>query len=177
MSKFQLLTQIISQRKAIRHYQNKKIPSKLIEEIIKIACRAPSWLGTEPWFILTVDKEKIKKNLYPLANQQPQVLECSHLFLLFSAKKTRLTPERAKQQCFILLQNFLLLFTSLNIATCPMGGFQETEIIAYCEKNNYIPQDYYNLAVIFTAGYPQTEKDWEKDIKEKEWKSVFKLIS
>jgi hypothetical protein len=40
-----------------------------------------------------------------------------------------------------------------------MGGFQETEIITYCEKNSYIPQDYYNLAVIFTAGYPQTEKD------------------
>jgi nitroreductase len=94
-----------------------------------------------------------------LINQQKQVLECSHLFLLFSTKNSRLSTERTKQQCFILLQNFLLLFTSLDIATCPMGGFQEPEVIEYCEKKNYIPQDHYNLAVIFTAGYPQSEKD------------------
>jgi nitroreductase len=108
---------------------------------------------------LAIDIEKIKRDLYLLINQQQQVLECSHLFLLFSTKKTRLTPEKSKQQCFILLQNFLLLFTSLDIASCPMGGFQELEIITYCEKNNYIPQCCYNLAVIFTAGYPQNEKE------------------
>ena len=176
MTKFAILTEVISQRKAIRCYQNQKIPFELVEEVIKIACRAPSWFGTEPWFILVIDSEKLKKDLYPLINQQSQVLECSHLFLLFSAKKTRLTPEIAKRQCFVLLQNFLLLFTSLNIATCPMGGFQETEIIAYCEKNNYILPDYYNLAVIFTAGYPQSEKDWAKEIKQKDWTKVYKIV-
>ena len=39
---FYTLTNIISQRKAIREYNSQKIPAELVEKVIKIACRAPS---------------------------------------------------------------------------------------------------------------------------------------
>jgi len=39
---FYTLTNIISQRKAIREYNSQKIPIELVEKVIKIACRAPS---------------------------------------------------------------------------------------------------------------------------------------
>ena len=39
---FYTLTNIISQRKAIREYNSQKIPVELVEKVIKIACRAPS---------------------------------------------------------------------------------------------------------------------------------------
>jgi nitroreductase len=42
MSKFEILSQIVSQRKAIRHYNSQKIPLETIEKVIKLACRAPS---------------------------------------------------------------------------------------------------------------------------------------
>jgi len=45
---FQNLTNVISQRKAIREYNSQKISLPLIKKVIKIACRAPSWYGLEP---------------------------------------------------------------------------------------------------------------------------------
>ncbi|CAH1766038.1 1348_t:CDS:2, partial [Entrophospora sp. SA101] len=84
-SSFRVLSNIISQRKAIREYNSQKIPSELVEKVIKIACRAPS---------------------------------------------------------------------CLNLATSPMGGFKEKEIIDYLEQNNLVPAGKYNLAVSFAVGYP-----------------------
>jgi nitroreductase len=214
---FYTLVNIISQRKAIREYNSQKIPSELVEKVIKIACRAPSWYGLEPWFILVIDNKKIKQDLYPLFYQQKQIISCSHLFLILSYrgeafnwetdlfkkkvfwKYNRLTEETypkfcqkslslfdtdkpkkisnwAKQQCFILLQNFLLLWTSLNIATSPMGGFQEKKIIAYLEENKLIPVGYYNLAVSFAVGYSLEEELWKKEVQEKNWKKMFQII-
>ncbi len=213
---FYILTNIISQRKAIREYNSQKIPAELVEKVIKIACRAPSWYGLEPWFILAIGGEKIKQDLYPFFNQQKQVIDCSHLFLILSCrgeafnwetdlfkqkvlwKYNRLTEETylefcqkslslfnsakpkkisiwAKQQCFILLQNFLLLWTSLNIATSPMGGFKEKEIIDYLEQNNLVPAGKYNLAVSFAVGYPSKVELWKKEVHEKDWKGIFKI--
>jgi nitroreductase len=45
---FQIFTEIVSRRKAIREYNSQKIPSGLIKKMIKVACRAPSWYGLEP---------------------------------------------------------------------------------------------------------------------------------
>lgn len=213
---FQNLTGIISQRKAIREYSSQKIPAELVKKVIKIACRAPSWYGLEPWFILVISKPQFKQDLYPFFNQQKQVVDCSHLFLILSyrgeafnwdtdlfkqkvfwkfnllTKKTYpvfcqkslalFNPDKpqkisiwAKQQCFILLQNFLLLWTSLNIATSPMGGFQEKRVIEYLEKNNLIPVGYYNLAISFAAGYPLSDELWKKQLR-KGLKKTFKII-
>ena len=83
---FQNLTNVISQRKAIREYNSQKISLPLIKKVIKIACRAPSWYGLEPCFILAIGKQQIKQDLYLFFNQQKQVIECSHLFLILSYK-------------------------------------------------------------------------------------------
>lgn len=79
---------------------------------------------------------------------------CQKSLAIFDPTKPKKISIWAKQQCFILLQNFLLLLTSLNIATSPMGGFQEKKVIEYLENNGLIPANYYNLAVSFSAGYP-----------------------
>jgi len=214
---FQVFTKIVSRRKVIREYGSQKIPSELVKKVIKIACRAPSWYGLEPWFILVIGKQQVKQDLYPLFNHQKQVIECSHLFLILSYKGevfnwntdlfkqkvlwrfNRLTTEGfpdfcqksliifdpakpkkisiwAKQQCFILLQNFLLSLTSLNIATSPMGGFQEKKVIEYLEKNNLISANHYNLAVSFAAGYPLSDELWKKQIQKNDWKKTFNIV-
>ena len=214
---FYTLTNIISQRKAIREYNSQKIPAELVEKVIKIACRAPSWYGLEPWFILAISEEKIRQDLYPFFNQQKQVINCSRLFLILSYrgeafnwetdlfkqkvlwKYNRLTEETylefcqkslslfdptqpkkisiwARQQCFILLQNFLLLWTSLNFATSPMGGFREKKVIDYLEQNKLISAGKYNLAVSFAVGYPLKIELWKKEVQEKDWKGVFRTI-
>jgi len=83
---------------------------------------------------------------------------CQKSLIIFDPAKPKKISIWAKQQCFILLQNFLLSLTSLNIATSPMGGFQEKKVIEYLEKNNLISANHYNLAVSFAAGYPLSDE-------------------
>ena len=101
---------------------------------------------------------------------------CQKSLTIFNPQQPKKISIWAKQQCFILLQNFLLLLTSLNIATSPMGGFQEKEIIKYLEEYNLIPINSYNLAVSFAAGYPLSSKLWKKQVQKKAWKKIFKML-
>lgn len=40
-----------------------------------------------------------------------------------------------------------------------MGGFQTEKVLEYLEKQEIIPRGYYNLVVIFTAGFASNEKE------------------
>lgn len=40
-----------------------------------------------------------------------------------------------------------------------MGGFQKEKVLEYLEKQAIIPSGYYNLAVIFTAGFASNEQE------------------
>ena len=48
MEKFEILSEIISRRKAIRNYAEKEINVSFIRKIIEVATRVPSWHGLEP---------------------------------------------------------------------------------------------------------------------------------
>jgi len=60
-----MITKIIKERRSISSFENKKVPLKLIDELISIAGYAPSSCNTQPWFFLvfhtTKSKEKLKQ--------------------------------------------------------------------------------------------------------------------
>lgn len=200
---FNSVKEIIKARRAIRSYVKKKIPDSLIKEVTKTALMAPSSYGLEPWYLIIIENNKIKEEVYQCFDKNnKQILTASHLFIvlswdgrifnnnnvlfwkhlqktgiiveentdimfekrlaigskfmeLFDYKKPFIISRWAKNQAFILLQNFLLLFTSLNIATCPMGGVNETKLIDYLENNKIIEKNLYKFAISFVAGYSE----------------------
>lgn len=55
------IKQAIRTRKSIRGFLPKPVPKKIIEALLTAAGRAPSWGNTQPWEVMVVTGEKVKK--------------------------------------------------------------------------------------------------------------------
>jgi nitroreductase len=55
------LRQAIQKRRSVRGFLSKPVPKKTIESILASAGRAPSWGNTQPWEILVVTGDQVKK--------------------------------------------------------------------------------------------------------------------
>jgi nitroreductase len=53
--------QAIKDRKSIRGFLPKPVPKKIITSILSLAGHAPSWGNTQPWELLVVSGERVKK--------------------------------------------------------------------------------------------------------------------
>lgn len=63
---------------------NKKVDQKLIDQIVEAAWLAPTSSGLQPFQIIEITNQEIKEKIVPIAYNQQQVAECSHL-LVFAA--------------------------------------------------------------------------------------------
>jgi len=63
---------------------SKKVDQKLVDQIIDAAWLAPTSSGLQPFQIIEITNQELKEKLVPIANNQQQVADCSHL-LVFAA--------------------------------------------------------------------------------------------
>ena len=69
------LDKAINERISVRAYQNKPVEKVLIEEILSLAVRAPSWSNVQPWELAVISgkaKEELSEEIYNLAKQRIQ---------------------------------------------------------------------------------------------------------
>ncbi len=71
-------------RYATKRMNGEKLPEEKLEIIMDAINLAPTSLGLQPFSVVVISDEKMKKEISEKACQQPQVLECSHL-LVFAA--------------------------------------------------------------------------------------------
>lgn len=177
-----LIINNIKERRSIRKYKNKKIPEKLIKEIIESGRYAPSSHNSQPWrFIVITNKNKINKLSEYIKNWFKKRLKLGYLVGFFNKKikneleaaKKRLVkedlffynapllilicakPKRfVEVDCACAAQNMMLAARSLGIGSCWIG-FADLVI----NKNRRlmtslgIPEDHKIIAhLIF--GYP-----------------------
>jgi len=81
---------IVMQRYAVKLFDGRMIDEQTLFVLLDIIRYSPSAFNLQPWKIKIVSASKIKKNLLPYTNNQPQVTTCSHL-LVFCAN-TELEP-------------------------------------------------------------------------------------
>lgn len=81
---------IVAQRYAAKQFDGRMIDEPTLFALMDIIRLTPSAFNLQPWKIKVVTAGKIKKNLLPHTNNQPQVMTCSHL-LVFCAN-TELEP-------------------------------------------------------------------------------------
>lgn len=55
------LETIVFERRSVRGYQNQTVPRELLEEIIRIAQRAPSSMNTQPWHFHVLTGEPLER--------------------------------------------------------------------------------------------------------------------
>lgn len=78
-------------RYAPKRMNGQKVPEEHIEAILKAAQYAPTSMGLQPFTLYLITQKQLLEKIKPIAYNQPQVTEASHL-LLFAAY-TRLSEK------------------------------------------------------------------------------------
>jgi nitroreductase/dihydropteridine reductase len=79
-------------RYASKRMNGKRVPQQKIDTILEAIRMAPSSMGLQPYTVLLIEDEALKKQIQPIAFNQPQIVESSHL-LVFAAWNN-VTPEQ-----------------------------------------------------------------------------------
>ncbi|WP_415328029.1 NAD(P)H-dependent oxidoreductase [Chryseobacterium sp. MMS23-Vi53] len=72
---------LLQWRYATKRMTGEKIPSKKINKILEAAHLAPSGIGLQPYEIIVISNPEIKKKILPIAMNQSQIVESSHLLV------------------------------------------------------------------------------------------------
>lgn len=71
-------------RYASKKMNGEQVPEEKVERILEAIRLAPSSMGLQPYTVLVIKDAEIKKQILPIANNQQQIIESSHL-LVFAA--------------------------------------------------------------------------------------------
>lgn len=75
------ITDLLQWRYAAKRMTGEKIPPEKINEILEAAHLAPSGIGLQPYEIIVISDPEIKKRILPIAMNQAQITESSHLLV------------------------------------------------------------------------------------------------
>ncbi|EPC01037.1 hypothetical protein L861_10720 [Litchfieldella anticariensis FP35 = DSM 16096] len=78
------ITEALHWRYATKRMNGQKVAQEKVERILEAARLAPSSYGLQPYSILVVEDEALREAIKPVAFNQPQITESSHL-LVFAA--------------------------------------------------------------------------------------------
>jgi nitroreductase / dihydropteridine reductase len=78
------LIDALNWRYAAKRMNGQKVPQEKIENILEATRLSASSMGLQPYTIIVVENEEVRKKLQPAAYNQPQIVEGSHL-LVFAA--------------------------------------------------------------------------------------------
>jgi nitroreductase len=78
------LIDALNWRYATKRMNGEKVPQAKIDNILEATRLSASSYGLQPYTILVIENEELKKKLQPAAYNQPQITESSHL-LVFAA--------------------------------------------------------------------------------------------
>lgn len=72
---------IMRTRYAAKRYKNKQISEEHLQKLLTAVRLSPSSYNGQPWKVVVIADDKLKKQLLPASFDQPQITECSHLFV------------------------------------------------------------------------------------------------
>jgi nitroreductase len=141
----------VRERRSIRAYIDKPVPSEKLEKILEAGCLAPSAGNIEPWhFIVVTDSEKRKilsKGRFAkfLAQAPVVIVACGD-------KKS--SPNWFAIDVSLAVENMILTAQAEGLGTCCVGSFREAEV-----KQTVNAPDKYEVIVMLAVGYPKGKLD------------------
>src|SRR5688500_1175958 len=78
------LIEALNWRYAAKRMNGQKVPAEKVNTILEATRLSASSMGLQPYTILVVEDEALRKKIQQVANNQPQIVEASHL-LIFAA--------------------------------------------------------------------------------------------
>ncbi|MBI4853879.1 MAG: NAD(P)H-dependent oxidoreductase [Acidobacteria bacterium] len=89
------LNKALNWRYATKRMTGEKVPQEKLDRILEAIRLSASSTGLQPYTILILEDKELRKKLQPLAYNQPQIVEASHL-LIFAAW-SNITIEQVKE--------------------------------------------------------------------------------
>lgn len=157
------LEKILSTRRSVRKFKDKKVPKETVVDIIKAGVKAPTAGNMQPWrFLYTFDQKKINQavdSTYPgnkrdSGNNQDWIRKASVLIIAcidYSdtvGKYGEHGKRAAVQDVSAAVENMVLKTVDLGLATCWTSGFREKELKLVFD----VPTDVEVLAIL-PVGY------------------------
>ena len=159
MGMSQSFTSSLEWRRAVKHFGPGEVDTA---PIVDAMINAPSSFGLQPYKILAITNKALKEKLTPVSYNQPQVAECSTLFVLCARTDVEVRAEEylkategtsrgmrdmimgflgylpdktawAAKQTYIALGFGLAAAAEHKIASCPMEGFNSAEVATILE--------------------------------------------
>jgi nitroreductase len=128
------LKDVMRQRRSVRSFSDKKIPTNLVNEIIEYANLAPSAGNLQAREFIIVDDRDVKKKLSEAALDQEFIYEapvnivvCAHLERIASYGR-RGTELYCLQDVAAAVEHILLLAVDYGLSACWVGAFDEDMI-------------------------------------------------
>lgn len=155
------LDDIINSRRTCRDYSTKKVPMKLVGEILDVCRFAPSTANIQNWqFIIVTDSDKreeisnICKNQYWMADAPIHIIVCNKR----NEGKAKFKDSGefyCIQNCAIIATHIILKAQDVGLASAMVGALDPYEL----QKLLHMPDDVIPDMII-TLGYPNSlDKD------------------
>jgi nitroreductase len=77
------ITQVLLERRATQHFQDRPVPEEYLSAILQFACQAPSGYNLQPWRFIVVRDESNRKRLQKAAMNQTKVSEAPVVIIAF----------------------------------------------------------------------------------------------
>lgn len=90
------LLEALNWRYATKRMTGEKIDQALVDQIIEAARLAPTSSGVQPFQVVSISNPEVKKAISPIALNQPQIVESSHLLVFVSWDS--MSPERIEKR-------------------------------------------------------------------------------
>ena len=78
------ILEALNWRYATKKMTGEKLDLYLVEQILEAARLAPTSAGLQPFHIFVISNSELKQQIEPLAFNQPQITDCSHLLVFAS---------------------------------------------------------------------------------------------
>ncbi len=154
------IDKVLETRRSIREYSDKKIPWKLLSEVLNAATHSPSSGNLQNFKMVIVTKEDKKKEIATACLKQSW-MEDAPTIIAICADYSKIKKfyeetyeELSLQNCTIAAYSIMLKATSLGLGTCYVSIFDSAAISRVLKLDDNIKP-----IIMLTIGYPNEKPE------------------
>ena len=150
----------IHTRRSVRHYLDRPVPERLVDEILRAAMAAPSASNQQPWEFVVINDPTIIREI-PEFNPAAFALKTAPLAIVVCGNLERELPQAKNfwvQDCSAAIQNILLAAHACGLGAVWLGSYPLHHLVERIQTLIGLPESVIPLAVI-GVGYPAEQKE------------------
>lgn len=142
--------EVLTNRRSVRKFSNRRVSQDLIKNIISLAVCAPSACNRQEWRFIVIEKEEIKKKIFDFGGSEVITDAPVVILVLYSNQTNNLEYSDHIQSAAAAIQNLLLAAYNYNLAGCWICHLPSKRVL---RKFFNIPKIFDPVAAI-ALGYP-----------------------